>query len=230
MHPWKCCVFFGHGYIEGQVPVHLPPSATLHQESTNPGRQISRTTTFCMVALNICVSSIELVSCCHCGNYNFELTPRFLENLCNLVFQDCGCGCISPSRQCLILSIKVLLHMSYKQAASLVASGDLNLLVESTAVLVHAMKAYSGRGGISPLIANRGTRCRWVREKLLPSWESNNKFLSYLYRWHPVLIYDEQNGSTDCKSQLNFYNFCCWLHVLTLVKIIIRQLKIKKQR
>jgi hypothetical protein len=54
--------------------------------------------------------------------------------------------------------------------------------------------------------------------KLLPSWESNDKFLSHLYRWHPVLIYEEQNGSTDCKSQLNFYHFYCWLHLLTLVK------------
>jgi len=38
--------------------------------------------------------------------------------------------------------------------------GDLNPLVEGSVVLVHAMKAYAGSGGISPLIPNLGTRCR----------------------------------------------------------------------
>ena len=54
--------------------------------SFKSGWRKSRATKFCKMAPNVClwVRSVELASCRPSGVSNFELAPRFLENLCTL--------------------------------------------------------------------------------------------------------------------------------------------------
>ena len=56
---------------------------TIRQGCTNPGRQVSLTTKFCMVALNyLWVFSMKRASCRPSGAKGFERASGFLENLC----------------------------------------------------------------------------------------------------------------------------------------------------
>ena len=57
-------------------------SNSVYQRWTKPGRQIVRSSQSCTSAHNIFESSVwSLTSCLTSGVWNFELTPRFSENL-----------------------------------------------------------------------------------------------------------------------------------------------------
>jgi hypothetical protein len=61
---------------------HCPKKKYLYQGCTNSGRQVAVATKFSAVATNIS------------GAYNFDIPPRFLENLCTLdLHRVCGVWC-----------------------------------------------------------------------------------------------------------------------------------------
>jgi len=64
-----------------QQDMHIYVQMDVPQESTYSGCQANQVIKLHTVSPNICRSSMKLVSCNFSEAYNFQMSPRFLENL-----------------------------------------------------------------------------------------------------------------------------------------------------